>query len=98
MHCVLEGVTKKLLEKWMESTKCAGYIGRFVKQIDKNLLKQRPPHDFSRVPRSVEKHRKYWKASELGNWLLYYSLPLLLNVPPLYLHHFSLLVCAMHIL
>ena len=99
MHCVLEGVTKKLLETWMKSSKCAGYIGRYVKQIDKNLLKQRPPHDFSRAPRSIEKHRKYWKASELRNWLLYYSLPLLSSVlPPLYLHHFSLLVCAMHIL
>ena len=99
MHCVLEGVTKKLLETWMTSTKCAGYIGRFIKQIDKNLLKQRPPHEFSRIPRSIEKHRKYWKASELRNWLLYYSLPLLLTVlPPLYVHHFSLLVCAMHIL
>ncbi len=99
MHCVLEGVTKKLLEKWMTSTRCACYIGRFVKQIDKNFLKQRPPHEFSRVPRSIEKHRKYWKASELRNWLLYYALPLLLHVlPPLYLHHFALLVCAMHIL
>ena len=73
MHCVLEGVTKKLLETWMTSTKCAGYIGRFIKQIDKNLLKQRPPHEFSRIPRSIEKHRSYWKASELRNWLLYYS-------------------------
>ena len=99
MHCVLEGVTKKLLEKWMTSTRCACYIGRFVKQIDKKFLKQRPPHEFSRVPRSIEKHRKYWKASELRNWLLYYALPLLLHVlPPLYLHHFALLVCAMHIL
>ena len=98
MHCVLEGVTKKL-ETWMSSTRCAGYIGRYIKQIDKKLLKQRPPHEFSRVPRSIEKHQKYWKASELRDWLLYYSLPLLLTIlPPLYLHHFSLLVCAMHIL
>ena len=50
MHC---GVTKKLLETWMTSTKCGGYIGRFIKQIDKNLLKQRPPHEFSRIPRSI---------------------------------------------
>ena len=99
MHCVLEGVTKKLLTMWMQSTKCAGYIGKYVRQIDIDLLKQRPPHDFSRAPRCIEKHRKYWKASELRNWLLYYSLPLVLNVlPPLYLHHYSLLVCSMHIL
>ncbi len=31
--------------------------------------------------------------------MLYYSLPLLVNVlPALYLHHYALLVCAMHIL
>ena len=48
---------------------------------------------------SKSMHRKFWKASEFQNWLLYYSLLLLINVlPPLYLHHFSLLVCAMHIL
>ena len=99
MHCVLEGVTKRLLKVWVGSTSCAGYIGRFVKKVDKYLLEQRPPHDFSCIPRSIEKHQKFWKASEFRNWLLYYSLPLLINVlPPLYLHHFSLLVCAMHIL
>ena len=99
MHCVLEGVTKRLLEVCVTSTRRYGYIGRFVNKIDTNLLKQRPPHDFSRFSRSIKKHRKFWKASEFRNLLLYYSLPLLMNVlPPLYLHHFSLLVCAMHIL
>lgn len=99
MHCVLEGVTKRLLEIWVRSTRSAAYIGRFIKNIDKHLLEQHPPHDFSRIPRCIKKHRSYWKASEFRNWLLYYSLPLLMNVlPPLYLHHFSLLVCAMHIL
>lgn len=93
MHCVL-GVTKRLLEVWVTSTSCHGYIRRFVNKIDTNLLKQRPPHDFSRIPRSIKQHQKFWKASEFHNWLLYYSLPLLMNVlPPLYL-----LVCAMHIL
>lgn len=62
-------------------------------------MKQQPPHDFSRPPRSIKKHRKYWKASEFRTWLLYYSLPLLLDVlPALYIHHHALLVCAMHIL
>ena len=73
MHCVLEGVMKKLLETWISSTRCAGYIGRYIKQIDKKLLKQHPPHVFSCVPRCIEKHRKYRKASELRNWLVYYS-------------------------
>lgn len=80
MHCVLEGVTKRLLDICVTSTHCHGYIGRFVNKIDTNLLNQRPPHDFSRIPISIKKHRKFWKASESRNWLLYYSLPLLYNL------------------
>lgn len=95
MHCVLEGVMKWLIERWFSASShnhpC--YIGR---QVDYFLLYQCPPHDFSRAPRSIEKHRKFWKASEHRNFLLYYSLPTIL--PPLYFHHYSLLVCAMHIL
>ena len=101
MHCVLEGVTKWLMEKWFASCnhRSPFYIGTSVRQVDTNLLHLCPPHDFSRAPRSIQKHRKYWKASEFRNWLLYYSLPLLCNVlPPLYLHHYSLLVCGIHIL
>lgn len=101
MHCILEGVMKWMVEKWFASTSNgnAYYIGRFVKAVDCDLLQQCPPHDFSRVPRSIEKHRKYWKASEYRNFLLYYSLPILISVmPPLYLHHFALLVCSVHIL
>jgi hypothetical protein len=99
MHCVLEGVTKRLLEVWAKSTDSAAYIGPSLGQVDKTLLMQRPPHDFSRPPRSIIKHRKYWKASEFRNWLLYYSLPLLSDVlPPLFVHHHALLVCSNHIL
>lgn len=47
----------------------------------------------------ISDHRNFWKASEFRSWLLYYSLPLLLGqLPPLYLQHYALLVCAMHIL
>ncbi len=67
MHCVLEGVTKWLLERWLHSCNHASpfYIGIQVKQIDKDLQCQRPPHDFARAPRSLERHRKHWKANEL---------------------------------
>lgn len=101
MHAVLEGETRWLLKAWFESKNHNSpfYVGRQVKKIDIELLKQRPPNEFSRPPRSISKHVKFWKASELRNWLLYYSLPLLLDfLPSLYWHHFALLVCAMHIL
>lgn len=101
MHCVLEGVTRWLMGAWFNSCHHGSpfYIGRSIDQIDNSLTKLTPPQEVSRPPRSIKKHMKYWKASELRNWLLYYSLPLLLNtLPPLYWHHYALLVCAMHIL
>ena len=48
------------------------YLGRKSAEIDSELLKQTPPHEFSRPPRSIQKH---WKASELRTW---HSLPVLL--------------------
>lgn len=101
MHCVLEGVTKWLLKAWFDSKfhHTPFYIGRHKRQIDLQFCSQRPPKEFSRPPRSITQHLNYWKASELKQWLLFYSLPLLLNhLPSLYWHHFALLVCAMHIL
>ena len=100
MHPLLEGVTRMLINLWFNSSnhKCPFYLGNKISEIDAVLLKQRPPHEISRCPRSIL-HRNYWKASELKNWLLYYSLPLLQGyLPPLYLHHFALFVCAVHIL
>ena len=101
MHAVLEGVTRWLIVSWFDSKHHAQtyYVGRRVREIDHQLLKQQPPSEFSRPPRSIQKHFKYWKASELRNWLLFYSLPLLLDyLPSLYWHHYALLVCAVHIL
>ena len=101
MHSVLESVVKMLLKYWYDSSyhACPFYLGRHLATIDKELVSQRPPSEFSRAPRSIKKHLKYWKASELRTWVLYYSLPLLLTkLPPLYWHHYALLVCALHIL
>ena len=100
MHCVLEGVVKRLLEHSVSSTFKPYYLSkRKIERIDESFTVQCPPHDFSRVPRSIQRHRKFWKASEYRNWLLFYSLPLLVGfLPPLYIHHFALLVCALHIL
>ncbi len=69
MHSVLEGIVKWMLDVWVvpSSHRNAYYIGPHVKQIDSQLLQQCPPHDFSRAPRSILKHRKFWKASEFRN-------------------------------
>ena len=99
MHAVL-GVTCTLINAWFVSCNhCEAYYLHYLgSAIDKLLLMLRPPCELSRAPRSIGKHLKYLKASKLRNWLLYYSLPLVTNLPPLYLHHYTLLVCAIHIL
>lgn len=55
MHAVLEGVTKWLLNARFKSQnhREAFYLGRSVNEIDTLLLKQRPPSEFSRPPRSI---------------------------------------------
>ena len=74
-------------------------IRRYLYLVDQNLLNQCPPHEFTRAPRSIASHLSYWKASEFKVWLLFYSLPLLLDIlPALYFHHYALLVCSMHLL
>lgn len=101
MHSCLEGVMKLLMKYWFNSSFHGKpfYLGRYISEIDSEFLKQHPPSEFSRPPRSISKHLSYWKASELRNWLLFYSLPLLLgHLPPLYFHHYALFVSAMHIL
>ena len=99
MHCVLEGLIKSLLEVWVKGHILRSYISGRSNEIDQQLLKQCPPHDLTRAPRSIQNHQKFWKANEFRKFLLYYSFPLLVCVlPPLYSHHFGFLVCAMHIL
>lgn len=72
MHCRLEGVVKMLLNSWTDSTnhRKPFYVGCLLAQLDNELLKQQPPREFTRCPRSIKKHLKYWKASELKYWLL----------------------------
>ncbi len=97
MHCVLEGVVKRFMDKWVNSTHTPYYLNKkLIDRIDASFTVQHPPHDFTRA---IQQHRNFWKASEYRSWLLFYSLPLLLTfLPPLYIHHFALLVCSMHML
>ena len=50
MHCVLEGVTRWLMNSWFDSKHhvTPHYIGTHVQQIDHELLKERPPTELSR--------------------------------------------------
>lgn len=76
------------------------YTGRprTIKLINQHLLSIRPPHHFTRLPRTLHE-RCYWKAHEWRNWLLFYCLPCCRHVlPQRYLRHFSLLSEAIFVL
>ena len=95
IHCILLGVTKMLLKLWFNSeySKELWYCGNQVKKADSKLLQIKPPTTITRVQRSIEQHRNYWKASEYRAWLLFYSLPVMLDIlPNEYLDHHMLLV------
>lgn len=101
MHCVLQGVTKRLLTLWFGSTFADKPFSLYahVQIVDERLSKIRPPSTISRMPRSISNHVKYWKASELRSWLLFYSIPVLSDMmDPMYLYHYAAFVEAIFIL
>lgn len=101
MHGVLLGVVRMLLNLWFCPSNHAKlwYCGNEVKLADQRLLQICPPRSVSRKPRSIEKHRSYWKASEYRSWLFYYLLPVMQDIlSEEYFEHTSLLVEAIFIL
>jgi hypothetical protein len=64
MHGILLGVSKQLLKLWLDSqySQEEWYCGRRISLIDERLLRIKPPRNITRVPRSLEHHRKYWKG------------------------------------
>lgn len=82
MHGVLLGVTKQLLNLWLSPSryKKPWFIGNKTKAIDKRLKDMKPPDFIQRLSRELETSRAYFKASELQAWLLYYSIPCLIDI------------------
>jgi hypothetical protein len=97
MHCLLLGVVYQFLDLWLNAVGKAYYIKK-ASFIDEILLNIFPPNEIRRTPRSVEQ-LSLWKASELRNWLLFYS-PVVLYflLPSKYYQHWLLLVNAFRIL
>lgn len=96
MHSVLLGVVRQFLFLWFDSTSHSKpyYLGRKISDIDNTLLEIKPPSTIKRLPRSLT-YRKYWKASEWRNFLLFYS-PIVLKpyFPREFFRHWCLLVFA----
>ena len=75
------------------------YIGRYVTIFEQHLQPIKPPSVVSHRPHSLSEHMKCFEASELGSFLLYYSLPVLLGIlSAQYWNHFSLLSVTMYLL
>lgn len=94
MHCVFQGMTKKLLFLWFEAENRtqAFSLFAFTDVIDKKIKCLALPSFLPRIPRKLSDHAD-WKASELKLFLLVYSLPVLENMmSKRYLEHHILLV------
>ncbi|XP_077499274.1 uncharacterized protein LOC144110296 isoform X1 [Amblyomma americanum] len=98
MHCMLLGMGRQFLDLWFESPGSSFYLGRSQAAIDKRLMTIAPPRDEKRTPRPT-KERRWWKAKEFENWLLFYSVPALGGIlSSQYLQHWACLVEAVHIM
>ncbi|XP_066912244.1 uncharacterized protein [Clytia hemisphaerica] len=101
MHAVLLGVTKLLMSFWFDgSHKGESYsVFQALPTIENRLVSLKPPNHISRVPRTIKGNLGYWKASEFRSFLLYYFVPVMLNLlPSIYFEHFYLLSHAVHLL
>lgn len=101
MHCVLLGVTRKLLDLWFNSKhhKEPFYINKKRQDVlDQRILKIKPTFEITRKPRSIN-DRADFKANELRSHLLYYLRYCLVDLlPQRYITHFQLLSAAVYML
>lgn len=72
MHNIHLGVVRQMASMWLDSDNHEKpyYIGNRVNELDEQLLLIKPPCNITRVPRSLQQ-RKFWKACEWQNWLLF---------------------------
>lgn len=98
MHCILLGVARQFMELWLDDTNCKFYMGVQQRVIDARVMEITPPAAVKRMPRPT-RERKFWKAKEWENWLLYYSLPVLEGIAhSSCVQHWACLVEALHIM
>ncbi|XP_062599958.1 uncharacterized protein LOC134261548 [Saccostrea cucullata] len=100
LHNVCQGVTRQFTSLWLDTHNKGKpfYIGRQWEELDRKLLKLKPPFEITRRPRSLST-RRFWKASEWRAFLIFYSLIILRGtLPQQYVNHFFLLVFAIYTL
>ncbi|CAG5075409.1 Protein of unknown function [Cotesia congregata] len=96
MHCVDNGVVKKLLSLWFDSAYSSFHYSLYsvIEVINERLTSIKPPKFVHRLPRTLQE-LTHWKASELRMWFFYYSLPVLSGIMQnIYFEHFMLLITS----
>jgi len=95
----LLGVCRQFITIWTDSSNHGKpFYRKSTKAVDTILANIKPPNEIRRLPRSLE-DRKFWKASEFRNFLLFYSPVALADVlPRKYFLHWMLLVNAINLL
>lgn len=100
MHCVCQGVMKRLLEFWIRGKKPVRILEEKKDNISRFLfnLKKLVPSEFARLPRSLD-DIEYWKATEFREFLLYTGVIVLKsNLKKKFYEHFLLLLVSIRIL
>ncbi len=98
MHTVGLGVIKNLFEYWFDFKLGEYSLRYYYDEIEKRYVSIRPPNHLSSAPKSITEW-KNWKAREFINFILFYSLPVFLNLMPIaHFEHLTKLVTALEIL
>ena len=98
MHSVFMGSFSQFFDAWLFSSGTPYSISRHVSEIDFYASQIKPPSFIHRLPRPIPEF-KYYKASELLFWFLFYAIPLLsYYLPAEYFSHFLLFAKGVYLL
>jgi hypothetical protein len=101
MHSVFSGIGKKLIELWFDKIHKDQKFSlfKFISVVDKYLEKIKHPNFCTRHTRPFTGHLSFYTTSELKNWLMYFSIPILQQIMTReYFEHYFFLVEAMFLL
>ena len=99
MHTLMLGITKAMFSLWFDKSnfRQPWYVGKANCKVNQRLVSMTPPSEVQRNPRSLEE-RKFYKASEWTNTLLFYSYATLDGIlETAYFQHFILLIELTHL-
>ncbi|KAK3909968.1 Halomucin [Frankliniella fusca] len=99
-HNVPFGIGRTFLDEWLHNSQRSFYIGspEEMKILNKRMEKLKPCIEVRRAIRPL-KDMAFWKAREFENWVVIYSLIVVLQVlPAKFWTHWSYLVQAVYLL